>query len=96
MDGKIVVDFNEFRQFKTKSEKKASASSPSTDGELLTKREIEILKEVEDGLTNQEIADKLHLSKRSIEYSLTNIYNKLGIGTRTEAVLIAKSEGYID
>jgi two-component system competent response regulator ComA len=59
-------------------------------------REKAILQEVEKGLTNQEIADNLHLSKRSIEYSLTSIFNKLNVSTRTEAVLIAKAEGIIE
>lgn len=63
--------------------------------EPLTDREKMILMEVERGLTNQEIADKLHLSKRSIEYSLTSIFNKLHVSSRTEAVLIAKSEGIL-
>ncbi|WP_243387686.1 response regulator transcription factor [Bacillus kexueae] len=62
----------------------------------LTEREKKIIEEVENGLTNQEIADKLHLSKRSIEYSLTSIYTKLNVGSRTEAVLVAKAEGFID
>lgn len=95
LNGEIVVNFKDFQMIKIKAEEVDSDQSQSKDS-LITEREKAILIEVEGGLTNQEIADKLHLSKRSIEYSLTNIYSKLNIGTRTEAVLIAKSEGIID
>jgi two-component system competent response regulator ComA len=95
LDGDIVVNFKDFQSCKIKSEEKESDESQSKDS-LITEREKAILVEVEKGLTNQEIADKLHLSKRSIEYSLTSIYSKLKIGTRTEAVLFAKSEGIIE
>lgn len=94
--GEIVVNFKEFQRIKLISEGERSLSEAETKDSLITEREKAILIEVEKGLTNQEIADILHLSKRSIEYSLTNIYNKLNISTRTEAVLIAKSEGIID
>ena len=65
------------------------------DFSYFKQRERHILQEVEKGLTNQEIADALHLSKRSIEYSLTSIFNKLNVGSRTEAVLIAKSDNVL-
>ncbi|ASS90385.1 response regulator transcription factor [Aeribacillus pallidus] len=91
--GEIILSFDyvkkliERQTFKSPSMKEAN--------EPLTDREKMILMEVERGLTNQEIADKLHLSKRSIEYSLTSIFNKLHVSSRTEAVLIAKSEGIL-
>ncbi|MBD1380874.1 response regulator transcription factor [Metabacillus arenae] len=72
------------------------AYEESVGQQALNNREKAILLEVEKGLTNQEIADKLHLSKRSIEYSLTGIFNKLCVGSRTEAVLTAKSKGILD
>jgi len=96
LEGNIVINFKHFQSSLKKTEEQRSSIAQAPVGELVNEREKSILIEVERGLTNQEIADKLHLSKRSIEYSLTNIYNKLKIGTRTEAVLIAKSEGYID
>nr|3ULQ_B Chain B, Transcriptional regulatory protein ComA [Bacillus subtilis] len=74
---------------------RGSHMSSQKEQDVLTPRECLILQEVEKGFTNQEIADALHLSKRSIEYSLTSIFNKLNVGSRTEAVLIAKSDGVL-
>ncbi|MGG4488406.1 response regulator [Metabacillus idriensis] len=94
LSGDIVVPYSYLKSLIL--QQKLKTSSSSNDTEALNDREKAILQEVERGLTNQEIADKLHLSKRSIEYSLTSIFNKLNVGSRTEAVLISKSEGIID
>jgi len=92
LDGDIILPYHFVQKLILKNilkEKEANQVDPLTDREKL------ILIEVEKGLTNQDIADQLHLSKRSIEYSLTSIFNKLNVGSRTEAVLVAKSEGII-
>ncbi|MFY4775466.1 response regulator transcription factor [Metabacillus sp. RGM 3146] len=94
LNNEIVLNYDYFRNIL--SQQKGNTSNQEIEHEHLSAREKSILQEVEKGLTNQEIADKLHLSKRSIEYSLTAIFNKLNVGSRTEAVLIAKSEGTID
>jgi two-component system, NarL family, competent response regulator ComA len=94
IEGDIVVPYQYFRNlFGQKQSKIIETDSVS---QVFNDREKAILHEVEKGLTNQEIADNLHLSKRSIEYSLTAIFNKLNVSTRTEAVLIAKAEGIIE
>jgi DNA-binding NarL/FixJ family response regulator len=61
----------------------------------LTDREMEVLCLVSQGLSNQQVARKLSLSVRTIEAHLTHIYNKLGIGSRTEAALLAQREGWV-
>ncbi|MCD7035731.1 response regulator transcription factor [Metabacillus sp. GX 13764] len=94
LNNEIILNYDYFRN--VLSQQKVKKTDQPVDHEQLSAREKSILHEVEKGLTNQEIADKLHLSKRSIEYSLTAIFNKLNVGSRTEAVLIAKSEGTID
>lgn len=53
----------------------------------LTKKELEILKHVSKGLSNKEIAKKMFLTDRSIEYHLSKIYKKLGVKTRGEAMM---------
>lgn len=60
-----------------------------------TDRELKIIEYLGEGLTNQEISDRLYVSKRTVEYSLTEIFQKLGVSSRIEAVLIAKSEGLL-
>ncbi|MDQ0229778.1 response regulator transcription factor [Metabacillus malikii] len=94
MSGEIVLPYSYFKDLIMQKQKK---SEKSTIGEnVFNEREKSILREVEKGFTNQEIADQLHLSKRTIEYSLTSIFNKLNVSSRTEAVLIAKAEGVIE
>jgi NarL family two-component system response regulator LiaR len=65
-------------------------------GAVLTTREMEVLCLVSQGLSNQQIARKLILSVRTIEAHLTHIYNKLSVGSRTEAALLAQREGWFD
>jgi NarL family two-component system response regulator LiaR len=62
--------------------------------EQLSKRETDILKLAARGMTNKDIADKLHLSNRTIEGHLRTIFNKLGVGSRTEAVLYGLRKGW--
>jgi NarL family two-component system response regulator LiaR len=59
----------------------------------LTEREIEILQLVALGKTNQEIADDLVLSERTVRTHITNILAKLGLSNRTQAALYALREG---
>jgi NarL family two-component system response regulator LiaR len=59
----------------------------------LTEREVEVLKLVAKGLTNQEIAEKLVISERTISAHISNIMNKLHLANRTQATLYALREG---
>lgn len=59
----------------------------------LTNREIEILSHVALGKTNQEIADELVLSERTVRTHITNILAKLQLTNRTQAALYALREG---
>jgi NarL family two-component system response regulator LiaR len=61
----------------------------------LTAREMEVLCLVSQGLSNQQVAHELGLSVRTIEAHLTHIYSKLGVGSRTEAALLAQREGWV-
>jgi NarL family two-component system response regulator LiaR len=60
----------------------------------LTDRELEVLQLVAQGLTNCEIAQQLYVSVRTVEAHLTHTYNKLGVGSRTEAVVCAMQQGW--
>lgn len=61
----------------------------------LTERELEVLKLATTGLSNQEIADKLFLSLRTVQAHLGHIFNKLEVGSRTEAIVRALKQGWI-
>jgi NarL family two-component system response regulator LiaR len=71
-----------------------AGASPSPI-ELLTEREIEVLKLVARGLTNQEIADKLVVSKRTVDSHINSILAKLRLTNRTQAALYALREGLV-
>lgn len=68
---------------------------PPTDAsaEILSERELEVLKLVTQGKSNQEIADTLSLSVRTVQAHLAHIFDKLGVGSRTEAVVLALKKG---
>ncbi|UCH86711.1 MAG: response regulator transcription factor [Dehalococcoidia bacterium] len=60
----------------------------------LTERELEVLRLASQGMTNSEIAKRLCLSVRTIQCHLGNIFSKLAVGSRTEAVLYALRRGW--
>src|SRR5262245_20421376 len=62
----------------------------------LTSRETEILLALAEGRSNKEIAGQFWLSEQTIKYHLTNIYRKLRVGSRTEAVRQAYEHGLIE
>jgi DNA-binding NarL/FixJ family response regulator len=62
----------------------------------LTPRETEILRALADGQTNKEMAQHFWLSAQTIKYHLSNIYRKLGVGGRTQAVRLAYEHGLIE
>lgn len=64
--------------------------------EPLSAREIEVLKLIEAGLSNQEIAAKLFLSVATVKRHISNIYAKLDVKTRTQAVSFGKELGFFD
>jgi NarL family two-component system response regulator LiaR len=55
--------------------------------EILSEREAEILRLVALGMINKEIAERLFLSERTIKAHLTNIFNKLNVASRSEAIV---------
>ena len=63
--------------------------------ELLSEREMEVLRLVTKGLSNKDIADKLCLSVRTVQGHLANIFNKLQVSSRTEAVVHALKQGWV-
>ncbi|MFJ3924555.1 response regulator [Streptomyces sp. NPDC090022] len=60
-----------------------------TPAEALTKRELEVLQLVADGLSNQQISKRLFLSQATVKSHLVHIYAKLGVDSRTAAVAAA-------
>ncbi|MFN2236652.1 MAG: response regulator transcription factor [Anaerolineales bacterium] len=63
--------------------------------ENLCEQEIEVLQLIAEGLTNQEIVKRLYLSLNTIKVHTRNIYSKLDVNSRTQAVAKAKSLGIL-
>ncbi len=73
----------------------AQATRQEGERQLLTEREREILRLVERGLPNPQIAQALHLSAGTVRNHLSAIYSKLGARHKHEALAIAKEQGLI-
>jgi DNA-binding NarL/FixJ family response regulator len=63
--------------------------------EQLTERELEVLKLAAMGMSNRNISRELNISVRTVQTHLSNIFNKMGVGSRTEAVMHGLRKGLI-
>lgn len=62
--------------------------------DVLTSREIEVLELVRNGLSIDNICAKVYVSKRTVSNHLANIFSKLGVSSRQEAIHVAEQLGY--
>ena len=69
--------------------------STQTAGEILSDRETEVLRLAAQGMSNMEIADSLTLSVRTVQTHLRSIFNKLGVGSRSEAIVYGLKKGWL-
>ncbi len=63
--------------------------------EPLSERELDVLRLIAEGMSNQEIAQQLFVSPRTVKWHAGNIYGKLGVKNRTQAVAKARSLGVL-
>ncbi len=78
-------------EFRQPSHSRQTSEEPS-----LSERDIEILRLLAQGLTNQEIGDKLAISEKTVRNRLSIIFRQLHIKNRTQAALYAMREGLVD
>jgi DNA-binding NarL/FixJ family response regulator len=69
---------------------------PAVRDSGLTERELEIVRALGKGLSNREIAKSLWLAEQTVKFHLTNVYRKLDVSSRTEAVHWAYRHGVLD
>jgi len=87
--GKVVAQFT---SGKTLPEVLATTQE---DYDGLTDRELGVLRLVGQGLSNKQIGKKLFISDRTVQAHLSNIFSKLSVSSRTEAVMHAVRKGWI-
>lgn len=80
-----------FRAFTLRSNKPV----PLKTGEKLSAREIEVLKLAARGMSNSEMAENLYISVRTVKGHLAEIFSKLGVGSRTEAITTCLRAGVL-
>jgi DNA-binding NarL/FixJ family response regulator len=61
----------------------------------LTNRELEVLRLGARGMSNSEIGKNLSISERTVQSNFTNIFSKLGVGSRIEAIVRSLKDGYL-
>lgn len=71
---------------------KVGEEKPATE---LSKREMEVLKLAARGMSNADIASELFISMRTVQGHLSSIFNKLNVGSRTEAIFQATKRGWL-
>lgn len=79
--------------FTAREQQKAPATRVEVS--LLTEKELLILQSVARGFRSKEIAFDMGISERTVKAHLTNIYNKLGVDSRSQAVAIALERGIL-
>jgi DNA-binding NarL/FixJ family response regulator len=71
----------------------APPAEPTTDASGLTARELDVLQYLTQGLSNRQIGEALYISERTVQAHLSNIFSKLQVTSRVEAVLVAIRRG---
>src|SRR4030042_6702134 len=75
--------------------RRPSGKTNELQAQPLTDREAEVLRLAAKGQSNRQIAHKLGLSVRTVQAHLANVFNKLKVGSRTEAVISALKNGLL-
>ncbi|MBI5060741.1 MAG: helix-turn-helix transcriptional regulator [Candidatus Aenigmarchaeota archaeon] len=65
-------------------------------GVPLTKRELEVLNYITEGKSTEDTAYEMHVSKRTVDFHLANIYEKLGVSNRVQAYRMARQFGLVE
>jgi DNA-binding NarL/FixJ family response regulator len=72
-----------------------SGRDRKTSFDELQPRELDVIKLTAKGMSNKDIADELFISERTVQTHLNNIFRKLGVNSRTQAVLYVLRKGWI-
>ena len=76
---------------KTLGQQSVPRSAESSSNPVLTKRELEVIRAVAEGMTNRDIADHLNLSEHTVKNYLFRVFDKLGVSNRSELLMLSLS-----
>ena len=74
--------------------KTASPRQTETPADVLSEREMEVLKLAVRGKSNKDIAEALDISLRTVQAHMRSIFNKVGVGSRSEAIVCGLKKGW--
>lgn len=78
------------------AQRPASNATPAAQDQGLKPREVEILRLVAQSMSNKRIALTLNLSLDTVKWNMKNVFDKLGVPSRYDAVIAARKRGWID
>jgi DNA-binding NarL/FixJ family response regulator len=82
------------RKLMTRFKSEAGKTVVAGPEELLTQRELEVLKLAAKGMSNKDIGEALVISVRTVQAHLRDIFNRMGVGSRSEAILYGLKRGW--
>lgn len=92
----VVADSSLFGRKVIERLSSARSAQPSSVGfEQLTTRELEVLQRMAQGMTSAQIAEDLDIAQKTVTNHIGNIYAKIGVNSRTQAVLWARERGFV-
>lgn len=93
--GEAVLPLTLVKQLRRISVQEAEAAGGGSGIGVISNKEYDILKQIARGKSNKEIAENMLVSQRSLEYTLTSLFQKLGVKSRIEAAMKAKNLGLL-
>jgi NarL family two-component system response regulator YdfI len=96
MAGETVLSPEVFQQVLKYALRHSTKPLQLNTGVKLTVRELEILKQITKGISNKKIAAELNISTRTVKSHMVDIFHKLDVSSRTEAVITALRIGFIN
>jgi NarL family two-component system response regulator LiaR len=92
--GEPMIHPTVLRKLMARFKTPAARPAPTRPSQLLSEREMEVLKIAAKGMSNKDIGDKLFISERTVQAHMRSIFNKLGVGSRSEAILYGLKRGW--
>jgi DNA-binding NarL/FixJ family response regulator len=95
-NGEPVLHPTVMRKLMDRCKTPVIAAQKESSSSLLSDREIEVMKLAVGGKSNKDIADALNISLRTVQAHMRSIFNKLGVGSRSEAIISGLKRGWFN